>query len=275
MRSVNTGWVIAVNVLLLTGIAWYGAEIFWDWQTAQHPPALDTRTAVLPPAPDTTASPSSHRQLAQQLAQRKLFGQTPARKSTPTALPVTLNLYGILVFTGPRDGAAIIAARGSPQRYFLTGETLPDGGTLTEVHPGYVLVSRNGTRERLTLTEESGTSAAAPASSSQPKAPQPDNIVDLRNMLVRQPQRIFEYVRIEPHQVNGRLHGYRIIPQGDQPLYQRLGLKPNDVVVEINGIDLNHPQKLGAAVSQLAHSPIVRIKILRNNRREQLQMKLQ
>jgi general secretion pathway protein C len=52
-----------------------------------------------------------------------------------------------------------------------------------------------------------------------------------------------DVIRISPQQSDGQLKGYRVSPGRDKKQFEALGLKPNDVVTSINGIELDDPAK--------------------------------
>ena len=63
---------------------------------------------------------------------------------------------------------------------------------------------------------------------------------------------------------NGQLQGYRVYPGRDRRAFASLGLRPGDLVTEINGIRLNNPTQGLEVFSSLANASQVNVTVERN-----------
>jgi general secretion pathway protein C len=63
---------------------------------------------------------------------------------------------------------------------------------------------------------------------------------------------------------NGQLQGYRVYPGRDRRAFASLGLRPGDLVTEINGMALNNPAQGMEAFSTLSDATQVTLTLERN-----------
>jgi len=87
----------------------------------------------------------------------------------------------------------------------------------------------------------------------------------LRQELIKDPSHIEQLVILEPAQDHkGRLQGYKIHPRGKHVLFEKLGLKPGDIITDINGVRLDHPSQNLVALYQLLTARKLMATIRRN-----------
>ena len=78
------------------------------------------------------------------------------------------------------------------------------------------------------------------------------------------PARLTDIIRPQPFMPNGELKGYRIFPGRNRQQFSALGLRPGDLVTEINGIALNNPAQGMEAFRSLGDSTQVTITLERD-----------
>lgn len=94
------------------------------------------------------------------------FAGAPAGEDLPvTSLP--LSLHGVRADTVTGRGTAIIALADGQQAVFTVGDMLTEGVRLVQVAIDHVVIEREGVREALWMTSDSG-SAVAPAGPADP-----------------------------------------------------------------------------------------------------------
>jgi general secretion pathway protein C len=81
-----------------------------------------------------------------------------------------------------------------------------------------------------------------------------------------------EIIRPQPFMPNGQLKGYRVFPGRNRQQFISLGLRPGDLVTEINGVALNNPAQGMEIFSSLGESSQVSVTIERNGRSQVLNL---
>jgi len=213
----------------------------------------------------------------EEIAAAHLFGVAPQEMTAVDARAVSrsaLVLTGIIATADPREGFAIIGASPTRSRAIYVGSEAAPGTVLTEVHPQWVVLQRNGRRLTLRLPtkeltaggsvnflrrEDSGPGAAtaddsaggetfATASRFSPP-PLSDSATIVRAFALRLAD------------VDGQ-QGERIGGTGlNRKVLASLGLSPGDVITQINGVPVgaaNAPNLLSAIQSGSATLLVVK-----------------
>ena len=66
---------------------------------------------------------------------------------------------------------------------------------------------------------------------------------ELNEMLAAAPQQLTELIRPQPVFADGKQLGYRVYPGRNRQQFTKLGLKPGDLVTQINGAALDDPAR--------------------------------
>ena len=266
-------WLLTAALLLLAGWnAWRLTTLLRDTRAA----AVQVR-AQLADAP----APLSAAQAWRRLLAADLFG-APARGDAPaTTLP--LKLEGVWADADGR-GYAMIAADNAPARVYATGATLPYGTTLRSVLADRVLLDTAAGMQSLALPKPD-VGAAQPASAGElvPDQALPPQLAGpgasgqaLRpNVSTRSPKPMVWPSGQGPLQAgaavtgmpvlrDGRIAGYMLRPGRDAAAFIRLGLRPGDILVGIDGRPVDNPAQGGQALRQALRGSPVRIQIERD-----------
>ncbi len=249
-----------VTVFLILILAWILADLTWSF-IPQHPVQ----------AAGGTAPPPAVRQVeASQVAAKHIFGTAGAGPTNLNNAPDTtlaLTLHGIVAGKRAADSRALIVANGDEQPYAIGGQ-VPGGAVIRAIYPDRVLLERDGRVEALRLpkADDNGVGVASPGMPMQRQqaAPQPQNLGQLRQEIMNNPQRLMDVIRAMPVMDHGKLTGYRIYPAGNPSAFNQLGLKPGDVVTAVNGIPLTDPAQSMRVMSSLKTSDQVSITLTRN-----------
>jgi general secretion pathway protein C len=213
-------------------------------------------------------------QKIQQLTQSHLLGQyqakmTAAASANAPDTQMNLTLKGVLAGGAKLAFAIISQGQNGAEDFYGLGDQIA-GAILREVHADRVILERNGRFETLRLPEEFA------ANSFTPEAPDNNDAVinsssspgeilsGIRQKVLRNPTAFGEYAIPMPYNENGRLRGYKLMPQGDRSLFDAVGLSPDDVIIEINGVELNDPTKGIKALRSLQRAKSIDAKVLRN-----------
>ncbi len=217
------------------------------------------------------------------VTQAQLFGRAGQvvvqRPRTVDAPETTLNLVlvGLYFATDVKQALAIIAPKGGDQDVFGVGDALPGGATVEEIHVDKVLLRRNGRLEVLKLVKDGKLVTASGTSSRRRSvAGNAARRVDYRSnrqlsrtlgryqeQLRKDPMTLSNLARVQPVRDGGQLVGYKLSPGKDPRLLSRFGLRPGDVLVSVNGIDLNAPEKMATVAEELANAKGVDLEVMR------------
>lgn len=194
-----------------------------------------------------------------------LFGSA-AQLAQQGPAPVTslaLVLVGVMAVEDPRRGVAILGPSAPAAKVYLVGATLPGGARLHEVHSDRVLIDRGGSIEALLLPRQP--SAAAPA------PPPVVNAADRMQQLVQQnPGVVSNVLRPQVVLVDGRQRGFRVFPGPNRQAFNKLGLRPGDLVTAINGTVLDDPSVANSVFGTLSTSPNAHVTVMRDGRQQDL-----
>jgi len=264
----------AVASLLVVVLGLQLAGVTWSLLPAA--PAAHAPAAM--PAQDHAGAGPAATDPAGELAALHLFGNAPSSadatgaSTAPEDAPETqlnLTLRGVYA-PGGGDGIAIIAAGGGAEHVYATGDTVAGGARIRGVYGDRVVLERSGHLETLRMkTAEAATGgpgggarAAAPSADEQRIA---QRAREIRQRLLSNPMELARMVRFQPYVQDGQLLGYRIQPRAaDARLLGDLGLRPSDVITEINGIPLNDPGQANQALQALRDAQMINVTVLRD-----------
>lgn len=211
-----------------------------------------------PPAPARLAPPPAAASVAD-IVQAHLFSvaDAPATGEDAPRTRVALVLAGTLAVRDPKEGLAIVGETAQTGHVYAVGATLPGGVRLREVYADRVVLERDGSLETLPLPRQfSGGKAPMAAVSALGNGGEPPLGESVQRLIAQGPEVIGEVLRPMPMYANGQLKGFRVYAGRDRQKFARLGLKPGDVVTQINGVPLSDAQRgmeilrtLGAAGS--------------------------
>lgn len=279
----------AVELAIVLCLCWLLAKVTW-----QLLPDVQTASPLAVVSHTSSATEPAALSLAELIAP-KLFG-TANVQAVKTIEPVvteapktTLNvkLTGVVAMASdPGAGSAIIESRGSEATYAVDDQIDGTNARLKQVLADRVLIQQAGRFETLMLDGIEYTKIAQ-ANAGLGRIDQPDTEIDAetapvpepmemrplqaseeldarRDELIAEPMKFFDYIRVSPQRSNGQLSGYRLMPGKDPSLFAQLGLQPNDLAVEINGIALNDMQQAMNVINELRDAKEAAIKIERD-----------
>lgn len=220
-------------------------------------------------APDTARIVASH-----------LFGRAPqGHDALDTDAPHTrlpLVLTGVIAAAEPTEGLAILGPNAHTSRVYAVGDTVPGGATLDAVLPRKVLLRQNGSLQSLPLPRHAPASAPPPSAAALPSSETsaPKFAARMRALVRHRPGILARLLRPEPVFSGGHQLGYRVYPGSDPAAFQRLGLKPGDLVLDINGTPLNDAAQDQQILNTLGSSSEATVTVLRHGQHHTLTLNL-
>jgi general secretion pathway protein C len=259
------GWF---NALFILCISYALAQLTW----LLVPSAAELTTPAVSSITHTGSQQAAPQLKSQQIAQAHLFGQyeTSISKTVKTIAPDTrlnLVLKGVLAAEPMINASAIIAMgkRGKEDIYGI-GDKI-SSATIRKIYPDRIIIERSGRLETLRLPKEFSTNTLFKTSRSSKSAgaSSPGQVLGkIRRKIIQNPTSFGQYALPVPYIENGKLRGYRLQPQKDRALFDQVGLSPSDVIVAINGVNLNNPANGLKALRALQTARQVNITVLRN-----------
>lgn len=273
------GW-IAVALAVCCGLL--VARIVWVIvpQPAWQPPPPAPAAAVADPASapvDLGAITAAH-----------LFGKAAPKTverapqqvvdAPDTRLPLTLK--GIFASEFDGESRALIARGSDEEKPYAVGDVVTGGAELYEIYADRVILDRGGQLETLRLNkdaERDGNTRVATSSSRggdvREIAPT-QSLLNIRQELLQDPSKASRYLRVQPAYNAGQLRGYRIYPGRNRTLFSEAGLRPGDLVTELNGVRMDNPSQALQMLGDLSTATTLNVTILRGGQPQQLSVSL-
>jgi general secretion pathway protein C len=269
-----------VALLLVITIGWQLASIIWLLIPGQA-----TGDAVVVPAGQVISDRSRPVAAdAEAIAAAHLFGEagaddapafTPdvAEENLEDTLLSNLELKGTIASPETTMSAAIISDGSNEEKVYLIGDPIASGAKLHAVYTDRVVLNENGRLTNLRLPEEYRESASAPvrrATTRRSAAPQRDSI---QSVVSQNVARLADVIRPTPYFVNGQQQGYRVYPGRDRRQFAALGLRPGDLIKDIDGQALTDPAQAMEIFQSLGTASQVSVTVERNGQPEVIVLK--
>ena len=278
LQPLSTRLPMIFSLLLIVVCAHALVKITWMFLPEPEIEAAPARTAGV-----SVATPANTAQDIRRLTGAHLFGEAErAAVSAPTKAPETqlnLELRGVIAADPMADSSAIIAqGKGGKEDVYGIGDKLPGGVSITEVHPENVILERGGHLETLNLVKDSEVGniiSTDDGNSNLPAATPGEALRNIRSDIMKNPTSFGEYALPVVVKDEGQQIGYRLQPQQKGDMLSEIGLEPQDVITEINGIKLDNPQNGIIALRKLSSANTINIKVRRNGAEVPLNIQLQ
>ncbi len=265
-----------VALLLVVGIAWQLAQVIWMLM-----PGSDAGDQVIAPPVQISRSPAatSGSVDVQRIADAHLFGEAdpeavvaPAPQENLENLAETrlnLSLKGTLASADPESAVAIIADAANEEKIYMVRDTVAPGATLHAVYADRVVLNRGGILEVLKLPKEFP-QGSAPVRRNTTTVSRATNTQSIQNVVTQNASKLADVIRPTPYYVSGQMQGYRVYPGRDRKQFAALGLRPGDLIKDIDGAALTNPQQATQIFQSLGDSEQVSVTVERNGQPEVL-----
>ncbi len=264
-KRLTAGALVASIVL----VAWAAAHATW---TLLEPADVIPHEDVTP-----TQVQRPVQEPGRALSDAHLLGE-PERKRVTREVPVTrldLELLGVYN-TKAGDGFAVIREGKSDQKLFRRGAVVAGGARLSEVHANRVVLEVGGRIESLYLDKDRQRRLlAGTASGISGDAPLSTRLGALRKRAMADPASLGRMIEASPVRSGGRMEGYRIHQRVPNPLFSEVGLEDGDVLLELNDILLDEPQKGFKALQELASARQITARVMRAGRTITIRQRLE
>ncbi len=265
-----------VSGLLVAGIAFQAAQLVW----AVIPgPRADAPAPVVNTSAGGGAASRTGIIDVEGLVNAHLFGE--AKNEPAPVVPqvvdapdtrLSLKLNGVIAHDIADRAFALIADSRGEEKIYRINDPVPGGVKLHSIFEDRVLLNRAGTLETLRLPKDfPATQTASRATTRRPAVPtrrtEPSS---LRQVISENASKITEIIRAAPHIQQGEMVGFRINPGRNRQQFAKLGLRPGDVVTDINGTAMTDPSQGLQVFESLGETSQASVTVLRNGNPEVL-----
>ncbi|MEN8876129.1 MULTISPECIES: type II secretion system protein N [unclassified Hyphomonas] len=227
-----------IEVALVVGIGLATAKLIW---LAVEPggavsPDIPVRSVVQPPQGiATNISVDTSR-----LLHENPFGAASALVADIPDAPETslnLKLRGVRASSEEAGGIALITTPDNRTAAYSPGEAILEGVTLHRIYGDRVTLRKGGQTEALTMEGGAGLLSVL----TTPGQPDPESNNSATGSTSARIARadLMSSITIDPVHHGQEFVGYRIGSRGDADVMTRAGLQPGDVVVGLDGADIN------------------------------------
>lgn len=270
-----------INLLLVILIGWQIARMVWMLVPGTGAGDLVEVPAQLPVATSSARMETD----ADAIASTHLFGiadEAPV-EAAPTPIEndnladtglTNLVLKGTIASVIPEYSVAVIADGKEEQKVYIIGDAVAASARLHAVYPDRVVLNENGALTNLRLPVDFPEGQRAPARRVTRTTRQvtdtsanPDSI---QNVVTENLTRLTDVIRPTPYLVNGEQTGYRVYPGRNRAQFAALGLRPGDLIMDIDGQSLTDPTQAMQIFQSLGDSEEVTVTVERNGQQETL-----
>jgi general secretion pathway protein C len=266
-----------VSLALVVGIAWLLAKAIWMLM-----PGSDTGdTVIVPPAQISRAAGAASAVDVQSIANAHIFGVASADAEPVIAAPqedhdnlaetrLNLSLKGTIASPDLDAAIAIIADASNEEKIYVIRDTVTAGATLHAIYADRVVLNRGGTLEVLKLPKEFPQGSAPVRRNSTTVSRTSGNNPNLQAAVVQNATKLADVIRPTPYYVSGQMQGYRVYPGRDRKQFAALGLRPGDLIKDVDGAALTNPQQATQIFQSLGDKDQVSVTVERNGQPEVL-----
>ena len=262
------------SLLLVVLIGWQIATIIW----ALVPGNAAGVAVPLPASLPISGTLSNSRSDVIAIAESHLFGVAATGSSGVIAVIepdadladtrlVNLVLKGTVASQQAEFSVALIADGSNEQKVYAIGDAIGSGTSLHAIYADRVVLNEKGLLTNLKLPREFVTAQASNVRRATTRTRQVSrNSQSIQAVVSQNLTRLSDVIRPTPYLVNGQPAGYRVYPGRDRKQFAALGLRPGDLIKDINGQSLTDPKQAMAIFQSLGTTDQVTVTIERNGR---------
>lgn len=269
------------SLVLAIAIAWQIARIIW--MLVPGPAAGDE---VAAPAMALSArEPASVSSDVQAIVASHMFGVADADAVEAAPPPVAeenlsdtrltnLSLKGTVASAVPEFSVAVIADGNNEEKVYAIDDSIGSSAKLHAVYADRVVLNENGVLTNLKLPKEFTASVAAPTRRTTSRVRQSaSNAQSIQAVVSQNLSKLSDVIRPTPYFVNGQQSGYRVYPGRDRQQFSALGLRPGDLIKDIDGQSLTDPTQAMQIFQSLGTADQVTVTVERNGQPETIVLK--
>ncbi len=235
---------------------------------------------VAPPGQVIAGASSATRANLQSIVSAHIFGEADADDTVTVAQATfdenlvetrqNLTLKGTIAALRPEGGLAIIADARNEEKVYAFRDTVITGTTLHAVYPDRVVLNEGGALKALLLPKDFPKGAPMTRRNTTSVNRASRNRQSIQNIVSQNVAKLADIVRPTPYMVAGQMQGYRVYPGRDRKQFAALGLRPGDLIKDIDGAALTDPQQAMQIFQSLGNADQVSVTVERNGQPQSL-----
>lgn len=284
-----------ISLLLVIALGISLAKLIWLILTPTPNIAVNINASSSPGS--ISAVPTKTVNYGKIIADQHLFGEvkkapvtTPinntkiVQKPKPTKL--NLKLHGIVAYTN-KAGFALISTNGGAQKVYAKGDKINDDENIiiNNLFPDKVVINNHGTMEELLLPRKSvnkpanrpvnrpsntphrllpGNRAGTPPQIPTANSPRRNqNLSNFRKEVLKNPEKLLDVANPSPAIIEDEFVGFRLQPGSNRKIFRQIGLRANDIITSVNGIQIDEASKGAMVLGELSQATSVTLTVLR------------
>lgn len=261
-----------ISLLLVVVIAWQLAQMVWMLVPA--PSAGDP--IATPGHALTSHATGSVAADANAISNAHIFGIADSDEAAPP--PVTeeienlrdtrltnLSLKGTIASNPAELAIAIIADGNNEERVYVVGDPVTSGANLHAVYADRVVLNENGVLTNLKLPKDfPAVTAVASRRNTTTTRRARTNTQSIQAAVAQNVSKLADVIRPTPYFVGGQQQGYRVYPGRNRAQFTALGLRPGDLIKDIDGQALTDPTQAMQIFQSLGNADQVSVTVERN-----------
>lgn len=262
-----------ITLLLIIAIAWQLAGIVW-----MLVPGTSAGDSVPAPANQLAAQAvTSGTANTQAIANTHIFGATiGSGDDSPQPIAeeisnlrdtrlVNLTLKGTVASDPAEMAIAIIANEANEEKIYTIGANVTNGAVLHAVYTDRVVLNENGVLTNLKLPKDFPVSVPqATRRNTTTTSRAGRNSQTIRSLVTQNVSKLADVIRPTPYFINGQQQGYRVYPGRNRAQFAALGLRPGDLIRDIDGQALTNPTQAMRIFQSLETANQVSVTVERN-----------
>jgi len=186
---------------------------------------------------------------------------------------LNLSLKGTVAANDQKSSIAIIADQTNEDKVYAIGDSIVSGTTLHAVYVDRVVLNENGALKELNLPRDFPTSAQPVRRNvaSATRATTDDS--SIQAVVAQNVTKLADVIWPTPYFVAGQQQGYRVYPGRYRKQFAALGLRPGELIKDIDGAALTDPQQAMQIFQNLGSADQVSVTVERNGQPEVLVLK--
>jgi general secretion pathway protein C len=131
-----------------------------------------------------------------------------------------------------------------------------------------VVLNRGGTLEVLKLPKDFPQNSTPVRRNTSTVSRAATSSQSIQNVLTQNVSKLADVIRPTPYYVAGQMQGFRVYPGRDRKPFAALGLRPGDLIKDIDGAALTNPTQATQIFQNLGDKDQVSVTVERNGRPE-------
>lgn len=270
-----------VSLLLVVAIAWQVAKIIWMLVPAPAAGDAVPMPASMPAASVRTETSGD----VKAIVDAHMFGVADAKAIDAAPAPTedenlsdtrltNLSLKGTVASEVSEFSVAIISDGNNEEKVYAIGDSIGSSAELHAVYADRVVLNENGVLTNLKLPREFAANQAQPTRRTINRTRQnAANTQSIQAVVSQNLTKLTDVIRPTPYFVNGQQSGYRVYPGRNRQQFSALGLRPGDLIKDIDGQSLTDPTQAMQIFQELGTAEQVTVTVERNGQPETIVLK--